>query len=235
MTQGVPLPGISAPGRFLSCRPLLMVKASSSSSVMGSVHCCNNWKKQFTPVVGNKPQHGLFFQIIYLMISIWFDLKQLHSTSKTILNISKHMTIYVYVLNLIYTLNCPCSFAPLFWCMYSESCRPWLAPMRGWVCALVRGASTGTAPITFANEKWLIQNLLEFLVKITFDKRAKIPLHWHICKNFESICKCTVPQTFKLRPKRYIYFDLVKACEGVFLLCFLGQIVTWQLNPNLLD
>jgi len=26
-----------------------------------------------------------------------------------------------------------------------------------------------------------------------------------------------------------------KACEGVFLLCFLGQIVTWQYNPNLLD
>jgi len=46
---------------------------------------------------------------------------------------------------------------------------------------------------------------------------------------------CTVPQIFKLRPKRYIYFDLVKACEGVFLLCFLGQSVTWQFNPNLLD
>ena len=38
--------------------------------------------------------------------------------------------------------------------------------------------------------------------------------------------KCTVPQNFKLRPKRDICFDLVKACEGVFLLCFLGQIVT---------
>jgi len=25
------------------------------------------------------------------------------------------------------------------------------------------------------------------------------------------------------------------ACEGVFLLCFLGQIVTWQFIPNLLD
>ena len=36
----------------------------------------------------------------------------------------------------------------------------------------------------------------------------------------------TVPQNFKLRPKPYICFDLVKACEGVFLLCFLGQIVT---------
>jgi len=45
----------------------------------------------------------------------------------------------------------------------------------------------------------------------------------------------TVPQMFKLRPKRYIYFDPVKACEGVFLLCFLGQIVTWQFHSNLLD
>ena len=47
--------------------------------------------------------------------------------------------------------------------------------------------------------------------------------------------QCTVPQNFKLRPMRSICFDLVKACEGVFLLCFLGQIVTWQYNLNLLD
>ena len=26
---------------------------------------------------------------------------------------------------------------------------------------------------------------------------------------------------------RYICFDIVKACEGVFQLYFLGQIVTW--------
>ena len=37
---------------------------------------------------------------------------------------------------------------------------------------------------------------------------------------------CTVPQNFKLRPMRWICFDFVKACEGVFLLCFLGQVVT---------
>jgi len=37
---------------------------------------------------------------------------------------------------------------------------------------------------------------------------------------------CTVPQNVKLRPMRNTFFDLVKACEGVFLLCFLGQIVT---------
>jgi len=29
--------------------------------------------------------------------------------------------------------------------------------------------------------------------------------------------------------------DFLWSCEGVFLLCFLGQIVTWQFNPNLLD
>ena len=32
--------------------------------------------------------------------------------------------------------------------------------------------------------------------------------------------------------------DLLWSCEGlwrVFLLCFLGQIVTWQFNPNILD
>jgi len=29
--------------------------------------------------------------------------------------------------------------------------------------------------------------------------------------------------------------DLLLSCEGVFLLCFLGHIVTWQCNPNLLD
>jgi len=33
----------------------------------------------------------------------------------------------------------------------------------------------------------------------------------------------------------FFCFDLVKACERVFPLCFLGQIVTWQFNPNLLD
>ena len=47
--------------------------------------------------------------------------------------------------------------------------------------------------------------------------------------------QCSVPQNFKLRPMRYFCFDHVKACEGVFLLCFLVQIVTWQYNPNLLD
>jgi len=29
--------------------------------------------------------------------------------------------------------------------------------------------------------------------------------------------QCTVPQNFKLRPTREIFFDLVKACEGVYL------------------
>ena len=53
--------------------------------------------------------------------------------------------------------------------------------------------------------------------------------------NLKAALQCTVPQNFKLRPMRYICFDLVKACEGVFLLCFLGQIVTWQYNPYLLD
>jgi len=53
--------------------------------------------------------------------------------------------------------------------------------------------------------------------------------------NIRNLILCTVRQNFKLRPIRLICFDLVKACEGDFLLCFLGQIVTWQLNPNLLD
>jgi len=42
-------------------------------------------------------------------------------------------------------------------------------------------------------------------------------------------------KNFKLRLMRYICFDLVKACEGVFLLYLLGHIVTWLLNTNLLD
>ena len=31
---------------------------------------------------------------------------------------------------------------------------------------------------------------------------------------------------FQTPPNAVICFELVKACEGVFLLCFLGQIVT---------
>jgi len=53
------------------------------------------------------------------------------------------------------------------------------------------------------------------------------------CKRWLNLC--TVPQNFELRPMRKICFDLVKACEWVFLFCFLGQIVTWQYNSNLLD
>ena len=52
--------------------------------------------------------------------------------------------------------------------------------------------------------------------------------------DFGSVCniiiipgfQCTFPQNYKLRPMRSIFFDLVKAWVGVFLLCFLGQIVT---------
>ena len=42
-------------------------------------------------------------------------------------------------------------------------------------------------------------------------------------------------EKFQTLPNAKICLDLVKACEGVFLLCFLGQIVTWQYNPYLLD
>jgi len=45
-------------------------------------------------------------------------------------------------------------------------------------------------------------------------------------RTYDDLGGCTAPQNFKLRPMRSICFDLVKACEGVFLLCVLGQIVT---------
>jgi len=49
-----------------------------------------------------------------------------------------------------------------------------------------------------------------------------------------------VPQIFKLLPKRHVFFDLVIRFitieqEACFLLYVLGQIVSWQYNPNLLD
>jgi len=49
-----------------------------------------------------------------------------------------------------------------------------------------------------------------------------------------------VSHLFKLLPKRHIFFDLVIRLiyhkqEVCFLLYFLGQIVSWQYNPNLLD
>ena len=54
-----------------------------------------------------------------------------------------------------------------------------------------------------------------------------------------SYCQCLPYAPFRKKiqtpPNAVICFDFVKVCEGVFLLCFLGQIVTWQYNPNLLD
>jgi len=68
----------------------------------------------------------------------------------------------------------------------------------------------------------------------------ELPGHFVLKKespSWRNICFlwCTVPQNYKLRPMRSFFFDLVKAWVGVFLLCFLGQIVTWQFNSNLLD
>jgi len=69
----------------------------------------------------------------------------------------------------------------------------------------------------------------------SIDNRKTVSLNSEYKSFLTSLNQCTVPQNFKLRSLRLICFDLVKACEGVFLLCFLGQIVTWQFNPNLLD
>jgi len=44
--------------------------------------------------------------------------------------------------------------------------------------------------------------------------------------NFCLYGQCTVPQNFQAPPNAVDFFDLVKACEGVFLMCFLGQTVT---------
>ena len=64
-----------------------------------------------------------------------------------------------------------------------------------------------------------VANLLNSSSHLVSNDVAKVSL-------LEGVHTCTVPQNFKLRPMRYICFDLVKACEGVFLLCFLGRIVT---------
>jgi len=42
----------------------------------------------------------------------------------------------------------------------------------------------------------------------------------HLQENIKDITQCTDPQNFKLLPMQWIYFDLLKACKGVFFCVF---------------
>jgi len=103
-----------------------------------------------------------------------------------------------------------------------------------------RGSSTSPIPRSY---RWLIPTLYTYIVLLWLPVERSTVYSYFIC---DLICytyeitvllrdQCTVPQNVKLHPMRKIFFDLVKACEGVSFLCFLDQIVTWQYIPNLLD
>jgi len=40
---------------------------------------------------------------------------------------------------------------------------------------------------------------------------------------------------FQALPNAVDFIWSCELCKGVFILCFLGQSVNWQYNPNLLD